>query len=63
MRPLISDFIRLKKLPQSLTAVMLFSMSSIVEAQVFPQINPRGDSVSDLAYDTAQRSHRQAQCW
>ena len=51
MRRLISDFIRLKKLPQSLTAVMLLSMGSIVEAQVFPQINPRGDSVPDLAYD------------
>ena len=51
MRRLISDFIRLKKLPQSLTAVMLLSMGSIVEAQVFPQVNPRGDSVPDLAYD------------
>ena len=44
MRRLISDFIRLKKLPQSLTAVILLSMGSIGEAQVFPQINPRGDS-------------------
>ena len=51
MHRLISDFIRLKKLPQSLTAVMLLSMGSIVEAQVFPQINPRGDNVPDLTYD------------
>ena len=51
MRRLISDFIRFKKLPQSLTAVMLLSVGSIVEAQVFPQINPRGDNGPDLAYD------------
>jgi len=51
VRRLISDFISLKKLPQSLTAVMLFSMGGIVEAQVFSQINPRGGNAPDLAYD------------
>ncbi len=45
------EFIRFKILMQSLSAVMLFSMGSLGEAQVFPQINPRGDNASDLAYD------------
>ena len=30
---------------------MLFSVSSIGEAQVFPQINPRSDNATAVAYD------------